>query len=391
MSSNTMDTVKNQLTSTVGNVTDFMTKTTGVTKGTLMDYMGIFITIIIALITLIYVYNKLNLDNKNCQNMSYQYKEMPPIKSFNEESGGDMFAYKLRDYYIKTAYNACCAGGFKNDFVNLCALKQCIRQGARCIDLEVYSLDDKPVIATSSVDDFSIKETYNSIPFPAVMGVISDYAFSGSTCPCPGDPLILHLRIMSNNAKIYDEMARDLHTKLERRLLGPEYSYENNQRNISEEPLSNFKGKVIIVVDKSNPLYESTPLDEYVNLASNSIFMRKVRFSYGIKFAQDTAEIAEYNKKNMTICLPDLTTTPTNYAVSIPMKYGCQMVALSFQNYDENMKFYEKFFNGVGYAFALKPEHLRFKSVTITVPAPADPKVSYATRQVNKPYVSYKI
>jgi hypothetical protein len=186
-------------------------------------------------------------------------------------------------------------------------------------------------------------------------------------------------------------MAQDLHNKLERRLLGPQYSYENNHKNISEEPLSNFKGKVIIIVDKSNPVYEDTKLDEYVNLASNSIFMRKVRFSYGIKFAQDTSELTEYNKKNMTICLPDLSSTPTNYAVSIPMNYGCQMVALSFQNYDVNMKFYEKFFNGVGYSFALKPEHLRFKPKLITVPAPADPKVSYASRKVNKPYVSYSI
>jgi hypothetical protein len=119
--------------------------------------------------------------------------------------------------------------------------------------------------------------------------------------------------------------------------------------------------------------------------------MRKVRFSYGIKFAQDTAELTEYNKKNMTICLPDLSSTPTNYSVSIPMNYGCQMVALSFQNYDANMKFYEKYFNGVGYSFALKPEKLRFIPETITVPKPAAKNVSYATRNVNKPYVQYKI
>jgi hypothetical protein len=385
--SSTVDTIKNNLSSTLGNFTELLTKKTGVN---LMDYMGIFIATIIASIVIVYVYKKFNLDDKNCRDMNYQYPNMPLLKSFNENSG-DMFSYKLRDYYIKTAYNACCAGEFKNDFVNVCALKNCIKQGARCIDLEVYSLDDKPVIATSSIDDFSIKETYNSVPFPAVLGVISDYAFSGSTCPCPEDPLILHLRIMSNNSKIYDEMAQDLHTKLERRLLGPQYSYENNQRNISEEPLSNFKGKVIIIVDKSNPLFENTSLDEYVNLASNSMFMRKVRFSNGIKFAQDTNELTEYNKKNMTICLPDLSSSPANYSVSIPMNYGCQMIALSFQNYDANMSFYEKHFNGVGYSFSLKPEKLRFKPTTITVPAAPDPKVSYASRNVSKPYVSFKI
>jgi len=352
----------------------------------LMNYVGLFIASIIVLLVLIYFYKKMNLDNNNCKDLNYQYPNMPLLRSF-DDNGGDLYKYKLRDYYIKTAYNACCAGGFKNDFVNLCALKNCLKQGARCIDLEIYSLDGKPVIATSSIDDFTIKETYNSIPFPAAMGVISDYAFSGSTSPCPGDPLILHLRIMSNNNKIYDEIAQDLHTKLERRLLGPEYSYENNGKNISDEPLSKFKGKVIIIVDKSNPLFESTSLDEYVNLASNSIFMRKVRYSYGIKFAQDTAELTDYNRKNMTICLPDLSSTPTNYPVSIPMSYGCQMIALSFQNYDANMRFYEKHFNGAGYAFSLKPENLRYKEVTITIPDDPPQRVSYKPRTFNNPTI----
>lgn len=378
-----------KMISATENVTKILTKTTGISKDNIIDYVGLIIATIILIIILAVLYNKLNLDNNNCINMNYQYKNMPLIKSLNENN--DLFNYKLRDYYIKTAYNACCAGDFKNDFVNLCALKNCIKQGARCIDLEIYSLDDKPVIATSSVNDYTIKETYNSVLFSDAMDVISDYAFSGSTCPCPGDPLLIHLRIMSNNKKIYDEMAEILHNKLEKRLLGPEYSYENNQKNIGEEPLINFKGKIIIIVDKSNPLFENTLLDEYVNLSSNSIFMRKFRYSYEIKFAQDTSEIIEYNKKNMSICLPDLKSKPENYNVSIPMKYGCQMVALSFQNYDDNMKFYEKYFNGIGYSFSLKPDHLRHKPLTFTVPPRADKKLSYETKYVNKPYVSYKI
>ena len=57
------------------------------------------------------------------------------------------FSYNLRDYYIKTAYNCCTAGEYKNDFVNVCALKNCIRQGARCLDFEIYSVKGSPVVA----------------------------------------------------------------------------------------------------------------------------------------------------------------------------------------------------------------------------------------------------
>ena len=35
----------------------------------------------------------------------------------------------------------------KNDFVNICALKNCIKQGARCLDFEVYSCTTMPAIA----------------------------------------------------------------------------------------------------------------------------------------------------------------------------------------------------------------------------------------------------
>ena len=354
-----------------------------------VEYAGVVITVIILFISLIYIYKKINLDEKNCRELDYQYPKMPLIKSINDNNGA--YQYALRDYYIKTAYNACCAGGYKNDFVNVCALKNCIKQGARCLDMEVYSLDDMPVIATSSVSNFSIKETYNSIPFATAMGIISDYAFSGSTCPCPTDPLILHFRIMSNNEKMYNAMAKDLHEKLEQRLLGPQYSYENNYKNISEQPLLKFKEKIIIVVDKSNPLFENTALNEYVNLSSNSMFMRSVRFTYGIKFSQDTAELIEYNRKSMTICLPDLGTAPVNYSPALPMSYGCQMVALAFQNYDANMQYYEKYFNGKTSAFDLKPEHLRYIPVKITVPDKPSINVSYATRTVSKPYVTYNI
>lgn len=381
------DTMSNNLKGMITNISNIGKKATTSLGG--VEYAGIIITVIILFISLVYMYKKYNLDDKNCRDLEYQYPNLPMLKSINEYNGA--YQYALRDYYVKTAYNACCAGGFKNDYVNLCALKNCIKQGARCLDMEVYSLNDMPVIATSSIDDFNIKETYNSIPFASAMGIISNYAFSGSTCPCPTDPLILHLRIMSNNSKIYDIMANDLHEKLERYLLGPQYSYENNYKNISEKPLLEFKEKVIIVVDKSNPLFENTKLNEYVNLASNSMFMRSVRFTYGIKFAQDTAELAEFNKKSMTICLPDLGPSPNNYSAALAMSYGCQMVALCFQNYDVNMQFYEKYFNGKTSAFDLKPEHLRYKPVTVTVPSKPPINVSYATRTVKKPYVTYNI
>ena len=121
-----------------------------------------------------YIRNKMTLSNQNCKNINSIYKNFPPIASLSNTSDKK---YNLRDYYIKTAYNSCCSGNFKDDFVDLCALENCIKQGARCLDFQIYSLNDVPVIAASSLDDFSIKETYNSILFTNAMNTIKKYGF----------------------------------------------------------------------------------------------------------------------------------------------------------------------------------------------------------------------
>lgn len=347
------------------------------------------ITILLVLIIVFWIYSKTRLNSRNCKSMDRMYKDFPKIHNVNPSN--DNYKYNLRDYYIKTAYNACSAGGFKNDFVNTCALINCIKQGARCLDFQIYSVNNSPVIATSSVDDFTIKETYNSVPFGEALQIINDYAFSGSTSPNPNDPLIIHLRIMSNNKDIYSIMAKNITSQLGRRILGPNYSYENHGKNLGSVPLREFLGKVIIIADKTNPLFEDTPLDEYVNLASNSIFMRGVRFSSGIKYTPDIDELVEFNKKNMTLCLPDISPNNQNYSASLAMKCGCQMVGMSFQNFDNNMEYYDEFFDSAGSAFVLKPETLRFVPVKIPPPTLPPEKYSYKQRDISSDFYKFTI
>ena len=351
----------------------------------------LIILIIIGLLIFLviyYIYSTLTLEQKNCDTMNSLYSDFPLISTMN--TSNTSFSYNLRDYYIKSAYNCCCGGSYKNDFVSLCALKDCIKQGARCLDFEIYSVNNKPVIATSSMDDYSIKETYNSIPFATVMKNIAQYAFSGSTCPNPGDPLILYFRIMSKNKEIYTEMANDIYNTLEDKLLGKKYSYENYGKNLGKEPLKSLIGKIIIIADKSNALFEETPLDEYINIASNSIFMRALRYD-DVQYTPDMDELIDYNKKSMTICLPNLNNTPINPSASLAMKYGCQFIAMSFQNFDSNMEYYDLFFDEEGSAFSLKPENLRFISVTLDTPPAPPESYSYAQRDVSTDYYSFSI
>ena len=351
---------------------------------TIIKMFCILIIIILVIISLLWCYSKFTLNNRNCINMNYLYRNFPPLTNTKNTQ------YKLRDYYVKSAYNCCAPGGYNHNFVNICALKNCIKQGARCLDFQIYSVNNEPVVAVSSVSDFSVKGSYNSIKFSSAMNIISDYAFSGSTCPCPKDPLIIHLRIMTNNTTILDKIANILQNVLKNRLLGKEYSYEYHSTNIGLVELNKLLGKAIIVVDKSLVNPGKSNLDEYINITSNSAFMRCTRFR-DIKYSPDTEEITNFNKKNMTISLPDISAKPNNPSPALAMKYGCQFVSMCMQKNDSNLKYYNTFFNNEGCSFVLKPKELRYIPVTIEVPKPPPKEYSYKEREVKSDYYSFKI
>jgi len=358
-------------------------------KATTLKYIAYFVVAILILGLSAYTINKMQLNDVNCENLKKIYTEFPKISSINF-NGDNAYSYLLRDYYVKTAYNCCCSGQFKNDYVNVCALKTCISQGARVLDFEIYSVNDEPVIATSSIDNYHVKETYNYINFSDAMNIVRNYAFSGGSCPNPNDPLVLHFRIQSNNEKIYKKIADTIYGTLESRILEKIYSYEYYGHNLGAIPLKEFQGKVIISVDRSNPLFTSTPLDEYVNIASNSVFLRASR-DYDIKYTPDSQELIEYNKKFMSMSMPDMSAYDTNVSAALNFKYGCQWVGMCFQNFDSNMEYYDMFFDKTGHAFVLKPEHLRYIPVTIPVPTPQKPENSFTTRNTTTDYYSFNI
>ena len=338
--------------------------------------IGICIMIFILIIVLWWMRTKLSLEAKNCADMNSLWSDFPLVRTINTFNTD--FQYALRDYYIKTAYNCCAAGQYKNDFVNVCALKDCIRQGVRGLDFAIYSVDGKAVIAISTMNDYSIKESYNSIPFETAMAVVKDYAFSGSTCPNPGDPLLLHFRIMTQNTKICDSIAQSLYNTLQTRLLPKKYSYENNGKSLPGEPLLDFMGKVIIIADKSNKIFAGSKLDEYVNVASNSVFMRALRF-HDVRYTSDMNELIFFNQKNFCISLPDLSPKNDNPSAQLSMTYGVQMVGMSFQKFDTNLQYYIQLFDDAGTAFILKPEALRY--IPKTIPKPADPPPEYSYKE----------
>lgn len=371
-------------------------------KNVSYERMAMIISAIMMVLLIIFAVGKMkgNLLRQNEATLESIYSSFPTISSMNMSirnmiNKGFRVSVigsgpKLRDFYVKTAYNCCATGTLKHDWVSPKALKTCIRQGARCLDFQVFSIDNKPVIAISSNNEHSVKGSYNSIPFATAMKIISNYAFSSATCPCPGDPMILHFRIMTKNTSIMDVMAKDIQMYLNSRVLGPEHSFESHGKSFGGVDIKDLKKKIVIVVDKSHANPSKTKLDEYVNMTSNSAFMRTIRY-HDVKFTPDMQELIDYNKQYMSMCIPDVGDDPKNPSPATAHNYGCQFVAMSFQKNDDQMKYYTKFFNDEGSSFVLKPEELRHIPITIDEPKPARPEHSYEERKIETDFYSMKI
>ena len=303
------------------------------------------------------------------------------LTSINPEDSQSRF--KLRDYYIKSAYNAFNPDKFKNSTVSMDACLYVIARGCRVIDFEVFSVENQPVIASSSVNSFNYKETYNHIPVSDAFEVLGSYVFSGSKCPNPNDPFIIHMRIMSRNVTMYDNLAKIISQSktMARNLLGPKYGREYRSKDLGNEDLTSFRGKIILMVDGTNNVYRNTKLFELMNMSSNSLFLSKYTF-FGVKNVGDPQAFKDANKKNMCLVVPDKSGRPLNDGHNGPFTWGCQIVTMCFQEEarDEKLKAYEDKFASVGYGFILKPEDLRYVPITIAPPAPPDPKSSMEAR-----------
>ena len=333
-------------------------------------------------------------NNKNdCQEIG-NIKTRHPISSIDYDN--EIYCHDIRDFYIKTAYNCCATGDFKNGYVDLCALKNCIKQGVRCLDICIYNIDGSPEVAISNDDSFMLKGSWNSIPLEKVFTEIADSAFNPNknVCPNPTDPLFLHLRIKSAEDKIYTKVANLIQLILNDRLLdvnkyGREFycPYMDKHKNLGALPLnhSDIQRKLIIMVEMNNEIeLKDTHLDKYTNIMSVPMVKLNLekkkdappflisRRNSEVVNSHSLDDIQNSNKKYMSICLPDYSDTPNNPSSGTLKTYGCQFIGQCFQHNDSNLQAYNDFFKNK--AFILKKEYLRYVKQYIKKPKPPPEK-----------------
>jgi len=356
------------------------------------DLITIIIISFIVFCLLVWVFYTLNLKESSCIKLDNIYKNGKyKTSSFLTTNGNVKGEAKeltnkynyfdnenislFKNYYIKTAYNCCCGDGYKNNFVNKCALVNCINLGARCLDFEIYSYNSEPIIAASTANNNSIKETYNYLKLSDVLSILNEQCFNEKYTQCSHDPMFLHFRIMSENKVIYDKMGDYIDDYLNEGsdylLDTSKYNYKNPDKdNLYLQKLSNFKKKFVIMV---NTLYTTTldnsKLGNYVNIKSGTNNMKLYRFENIVAQGKNNELLIDDCKTNMLMVLPNIDNKLDNYDPISVFNNGCQFIAMKFQSLDNNLVGYlNQFKNYGGYSFILKPYSLRRDIIPQEIP-----------------------
>lgn len=273
----------------------------------------------------------------------------------------------LNNFYIKSAYNS-------SKYDASCSvdrLKTIISQGFRCLDFNLIYKDN----------NVYVKYQIKGESFLDVLEVIDKHAFSNHYCSNHSDPIILNLRIDTND---YPQL---FYTKLREIFDYNDSKYilsSNSLKDTSDEvyynsvltlPLESFKKKIIVCCNIN--MSEEHDLLQYVHINTLLVNTQDVNFTDDHNFIFDdnwiqqtteTDSMVNDNKDKLNMIRP----TYTDYTIINPTtlhdEYGFSLRLMDLSSVlkfdeaniqDDNILEYLRLFDTNGYAFKLKPEDKR--------------------------------
>jgi hypothetical protein len=316
--------------------------------------MMIYIVIIIFLFLLFtYVFVTLRKRSYNCsvlkanspQNNTMKITELTDFTTLKNKT--------LKEFYIKTAYNCCCAGNLKNDYVDTCALSNCANFGVRALDFQIYSLNNHPVISASSLSpsngeqtSFKYKEIYNSLPFGETMDDVKRIFLNDqNNCNNTTDPLFLIFRLYTNRRSTIDEMYDSLLNTFDK----SKYLFymPSNSITLDDIKLNDVMGKVVIIVDSTGVSnYSSSKLNKITSLnlgtQTNKIYRESEMIN---ELKSDQTYGTNIFSTNLNLLYPDLNGNVQNYdSITSGINSSVSFIAMNYQLNDEYLIQFENKF-----------------------------------------------
>ncbi len=308
------------------------------------NMLTLIMLFIVLFFVLFYLMAAVNRKKTNCNTIrKYRRQEMANLPESVQNQA-------IVNTHIKTAYNCCCTGRFKNDYVDYCALANCAKQGVRALDFTIYSLHGSPVVSASTLPSKRYKEMYNSLPFSTTMTKVKQLFLQDTThCTNTKDPLFLIFRIQSDKPAVLSKMAESLQTTFGygssvNRLFSPVADF--NQVKIKD-----LMGKVVILVERQGPAIRST-LSPLIALTLGGLDHKIYRETdaYDVLISGQTPA-----KLHVNVLYPDYQPTNNNYDYeTVGIKQGFQFIGMNFQLEDLYLEAYNQ----------------RFKSASIIARAP---------------------
>jgi hypothetical protein len=103
----------------------------------------LLITIVITTIILVRILRR----RAEIKNQAYEQSKEPMTSKFSMMNTTNL-NFALNQYFIKSSWNS--AYNYSKNIIDLDMLKTVLQRGCRFIDIEIYSIDKKPVVAFSS-------------------------------------------------------------------------------------------------------------------------------------------------------------------------------------------------------------------------------------------------
>ena len=289
----------------------------------------------------------------------------------------------LCDYYMSSSGYTVIPHNTINTYIVTDAITKVVKGGARLIEWDVYAVSGKPVVGLADAKTLRMT-TYNTLSFEDCCVSLGNAAFNSAVTTGYGNPFVLSLVFHTSDNAIVTQCADIMKNTLRRYMLSSEYSYQ--RKNLAVEPICKLMGKLIIV---SGENIKGNGMDELVNMSWVSSQMRRMTYTQASQ-TYDHEELIEYNKRNITLVVPDMTTTSiSNKNPEICFSYGCQWVAMSWGSLDNAMEVYTGHF--MDNSFAIKPDALRYHPTTYKSPTPQSAAVSFQPKQIKSPMYDFTI
>jgi hypothetical protein len=283
---------------------------------------------------------------------------------------------QLCDYYLAASAYSVIPTNKVYSYTTEEAIRKVIAAGARLVELHVYEEKGQPVVGLADTITGE-RYTYNNVPFEKCCQVLANDAFNPGTTTASSDPFVVSVVFHTNTTTVINACADIMKSTMRKYMLDSSFSYQ--RKVIPNEPVCDFAGKFIIV---SGPSVKGTLMDELVNLSWGSSHLRRLTYTEAA-MTHDADELTTFNKKGITMVVPDGSTSLENSNPQVLFTYGCQWVMMNYGSLDKAMAVYTGHF--AASSVLLKPEQLRFQPTTYKKPNPQDPSRSFQPKRMKSP------